>query len=145
MLDEKDEARVLLIAQRLAGHHLMVEDCWYSCPMSGDCANFEAPMVCDCGYEDRVAAIAKEVSKRFVLAKSYALMKAAKDEVIERLSGEKSWLYDFIVRLLVVHEHRNNQVATQIVDSGLSEQYERRVEERRTRGRRSTVALEEIK
>ena len=36
--------------------HLECEDCWYSCPKSGECCNAEAGKECNCGA-DRVNAI----------------------------------------------------------------------------------------
>ncbi len=44
-------------ARELAGSHLVVDDdCWYSCPASGECCN-ENETACNCGLEARVVAI----------------------------------------------------------------------------------------
>ena len=33
-------------------HHVNDEDCWYSCPQSGECCRDDAPMMsCDCGAD----------------------------------------------------------------------------------------------
>ena len=37
--------------------HVVVEDCWYSCPASGECCNDEAGERCDCGADAHNAAI----------------------------------------------------------------------------------------
>ena len=45
-------------ARALAGSHRVVEeDCWYSCPASGECCRNSAGTACDCGYDERVIAI----------------------------------------------------------------------------------------
>jgi hypothetical protein len=38
--------------------HLIVDgDCWFSCPLSGECCNDEEPERCNCGADERNAAI----------------------------------------------------------------------------------------
>lgn len=38
--------------------HVVVEDCWYSCPKSGDCCNdLRVGDACDCGADEHNAAI----------------------------------------------------------------------------------------
>lgn len=49
------------------GHHINVEDSWFSCPKSGDCCNEALPNdYCNCGADDRNKTI---------------------DEIIEMLEG----------------------------------------------------------
>lgn len=39
--------------ERLRVPHLVVEDCWYSCPKSGESCNENAPEdLCTCGADD---------------------------------------------------------------------------------------------
>lgn len=39
-------------------HHVCVEDCWYSCPKSGECCNDTEPEgICNCGADDHNAKI----------------------------------------------------------------------------------------
>jgi hypothetical protein len=50
-----DQAR----AETLAGGHYWCEDPWYSCPLSVEgCCNDAVEKACNCGYEERVKAIA---------------------------------------------------------------------------------------
>ncbi len=52
-------------ARALAGSHLVVEeDCWYSCPKSGECCNNLAGDICTCGYEKRVSDITAALQAR---------------------------------------------------------------------------------
>lgn len=48
--DENEQLRAALEGAKR--HHLIVDDCWYSCPMSGECCNDELPKdKCTCGAE----------------------------------------------------------------------------------------------
>jgi len=49
--------RAVLEAARLP-HYINVEDCWYSCPLSGECCNGGAESgKCDCGADEHNAKI----------------------------------------------------------------------------------------
>lgn len=44
----------LLALCRSQEYHYDCEDCWYSCPRSGNCCNDTAGDECNCGYDRRV-------------------------------------------------------------------------------------------
>jgi hypothetical protein len=53
-----DDAALHIQAKDLAGsHYVCREDCWYSCPKSGECCNPTAPDACTCGRDTRAARI----------------------------------------------------------------------------------------
>lgn len=55
----RDDALVLVGGlNRLRREHLVVEDCWYSCPKSGECCNDNyADSECWCGADKHNALI----------------------------------------------------------------------------------------
>jgi hypothetical protein len=47
-------------AEKIIGGHYVCEDCWYSCPKSGECCNDDSSSSdeCNCGRDKRVDAVA---------------------------------------------------------------------------------------
>lgn len=56
MAEHSDEYALHLVEQ-LRLPHLVVEDCWYSCPKSGECCNDGAGSECDCGADQHNARV----------------------------------------------------------------------------------------
>lgn len=42
-------AELKILLESLRRPHLEIEDCWYSCPLSGECCNYELEDSCNCG------------------------------------------------------------------------------------------------
>ncbi len=59
MAPQTDSPSLEQLAEELAGAHLVVDDCWYSCPKSGECCNSHESEggECNCGRDNRRAAI----------------------------------------------------------------------------------------
>ena len=61
MLDLRDARDLLRRARealtKLRRSHMTCEDCWYSCPKSGECCNDGAGDKCDCGADEDNAII----------------------------------------------------------------------------------------
>lgn len=53
--DEIKRLRAALEAAKIP--HLVVDDCWYSCPLSEKCCNDQEPAKCNCGADDHNAKI----------------------------------------------------------------------------------------
>ena len=53
---EIDRLRNALMAAKIP-HQVVDDDCWFSCPLSGECCNDKAPQVCTCGADDHNAKI----------------------------------------------------------------------------------------
>ncbi len=73
-------------AEAVVGGHLVCrEDCWYSCPLSGECCNaFEDPNTCTCGRDklvEKVMAMAQQIRQETVEEVARA---------VQRLTGQDS-------------------------------------------------------
>jgi hypothetical protein len=52
-----DSEYLLHLVEKLRRTHLVVEDCWYSCPKSGECCNDVSGDQCDCGADQHNARV----------------------------------------------------------------------------------------
>ena len=55
----EDREKLVAALTKLRRSHYVCEDCWYSCPASGECCNdgINKPGVCTCGANDTNAII----------------------------------------------------------------------------------------
>lgn len=88
----------LLVLCRSQEYHYDCEDCWYSCPKSGNCCNNTVGDECNCGYDRRV-------KEKMALCKAcrQAAMEEAKENLrirmldpyldgFEIIASHKKWL-----------------------------------------------------
>ena len=60
---EVENAILRAALTKLRRSHATCEDCWYSCPKSGECCN-DRPLVCDCGADEANAVIDAALNSR---------------------------------------------------------------------------------
>lgn len=74
-------------AEELAGGHFVLdEDCWYSCPKSGEsCRDDADTLPCDCGREERAEKIRAALEEAAKRCPDLAAMEA----IVEILRGEE--------------------------------------------------------
>lgn len=54
--------KAMQIAESLKAYHLVVEDCWYSCPASGKCCNDNEGDRCNCGADTQNKKVSELVA-----------------------------------------------------------------------------------